>query len=57
MDGIRDDLGGKMEDTMFFGKEEHTRLVIDEDSVYEIDLDCMNCRKKAYVGYEQTNNA
>ncbi len=27
-------------------KKEHTRLVIDEDSIYEIDLDCMECERK-----------
>ncbi len=29
-----------------FQKEEHTRLVIDEDSIYEIDLDCMKCKER-----------
>lgn len=24
----------------------HTRLVIDEDSIYEIDLECMECMEK-----------
>lgn len=28
------------------GKKKHTRLVIDEDSIYEIDLDCMECRER-----------
>lgn len=27
-------------------KEKHTRLVIDEDSIYEIDLDCMLCKEQ-----------
>lgn len=27
-------------------KKEHTRLVIDEDSIYEIDLDCIECERK-----------
>ena len=27
-------------------REEHTRLVIDEDSIYEIDLDCLACMEK-----------
>ena len=26
--------------------KEHTRLVIDEDSIYEIDLDCIECEKR-----------
>jgi len=26
-------------------KNKRTKLVIDEDSIYEIDLDCAECRK------------
>lgn len=27
-------------------KAKNTKLVIDEDSIYEIDLDCIECMKK-----------
>lgn len=27
-------------------ERKNTRLVIDEDSIYEIDLDCIKCREK-----------
>lgn len=27
-------------------REEYTQLIIDEDSIYEIDLECMKCRDK-----------
>lgn len=45
----RDDWGkrendNKRKDSMI--KKEHTRLVIDEDSIYEIDLDCIECKEK-----------
>lgn len=27
-------------------KKQRTKLVIDEDSIYEIDLDCIDCQSK-----------